>query len=127
MYFFLLHFFSCYLFFSVCTVRAQLYKNVYLVVFMLHVAEICQMQESNSVKGNNKRQTCSWSAAVSVYQKAQGRNRVMGGSLMHMGCEGWPGWSDPTEELQKLQKKFKLVLMERCQKTERGVCASIYT
>ena len=39
---------------------------------------------------------------------------------MHMANEGWPGWSDPTDELLelKLLKKFMLVLIERCQNTQ---------
>ena len=35
---------------------------------------------------------------------------------MHLGSEGWPVWSDPTDELLwlKLLKKLMLVLIERC-------------
>ncbi|KAK3524329.1 hypothetical protein QTP70_028053 [Hemibagrus guttatus] len=37
------------------------------------------------------------------------------GSLMHVGSEGWPVWSDPTDELLllKLLKKLMLALIER--------------
>ncbi len=38
---------------------------------------------------------------------------------MYVASEGWPVWSDPTDELQlKLLKKLMLVLMERCQNTQ---------
>ena len=41
------------------------------------------------------------------------------GSMMHVGSEGWPLWSDPTDELLllKLLKKLILVLTERCPNT----------
>ena len=37
---------------------------------------------------------------------------------MHVGSEGWPVWSDPTDELLLLilLRKLILVLIERCQK-----------
>ncbi|KAK3520889.1 hypothetical protein QTP86_017021, partial [Hemibagrus guttatus] len=38
------------------------------------------------------------------------------GSLMHLGSEGWPVWSDPTDELLllKLLKKLRLVNADPC-------------
>ena len=38
------------------------------------------------------------------------------GSLMHVGSEGWPAWSNTTDKLLllKLLKKLMLVLIERC-------------
>ena len=49
-------------------------------------------------------------------------HRAMGGqdSLMHVGSEGWPMWSDPTDDalLPKLLKKLMLVLLDRCQNTQ---------
>ena len=47
------------------------------------------------------------------------------GSLMHVGSEGWPVWSDQTDELLelKLLKKLMLVLIERAQNTQSiSVC-----
>ena len=43
---------------------------------------------------------------------------------MHGGSEGWPAWSDPTDELLllKLLKKLMLVLIERCQNTQCITC-----
>ena len=42
------------------------------------------------------------------------------GSLMLMGSEGWPMWSNPIDEplLLSLLKKSMLVLIERCQNTQ---------
>ncbi|KAK3527039.1 hypothetical protein QTP86_008668 [Hemibagrus guttatus] len=42
------------------------------------------------------------------------------GSLMPVGSEGWPVWSDPTDELLLLKslKKLMLVLIERGQNTQ---------
>ena len=49
-------------------------------------------------------------------------NRVVGGqgSLMHVGSEGWPVWSDPTDELLmlKLLSNLMLVQIERLQNTK---------
>ena len=70
---------------------------------------------------------CSWSAVVSIYQKSSKEETVVSwrqvhgqGSLMHVGSEGWPEWSDPTDELLllKLLKKLMLVLIEKCQNTQ---------
>ena len=41
-------------------------------------------------------------------------------SLVHVGSEAWPVWSDPTDELLllKLLKKLMVVLIERCPNTQ---------
>ena len=51
---------------------------------------------------------CSQSAVVSIYQKWSKEGTVVNrwqghGSLMHMGSEGWPEWSNPTDELMLLK------------------------
>ena len=74
---------------------------------------------------------CSQSALVSIYQSGPRKEQWLTGdsvmtsqaSLMyvgHVGNEGWPVWSDPTDELPliKLLKKLMLVLIERCQNTQ---------
>lgn len=46
----------------------------------------------------------------------QGMNMGGRGSLILVGSEGWPVWSDPADKLLqlKLPKKLALVLIERC-------------
>ncbi|ROL43068.1 Rho guanine nucleotide exchange factor 2 [Anabarilius grahami] len=66
---------------------------------------------------------CSRSAVVSIYQKCSKEgtvvNRRQGHGRLRL-IEGWPVWSDPTDELLKLKllKKIMLVLIERCQNTQ---------
>ncbi|KAK3572558.1 hypothetical protein QTP86_000435 [Hemibagrus guttatus] len=69
---------------------------------------------------------CSRSAVVSIYQKWSKEGTVfMGsqGSLMHVGSEGCPVWSNPTDKLLMLilLKKLMLVLKERCTHRIRSV------
>ena len=49
-------------------------------------------------------------------------DRVMGNQslMMHTGSEGWPSWSNPTEEL--LLKILMLVIIQSCQKTWSTAC-----
>ncbi|ROL33036.1 hypothetical protein DPX16_5931 [Anabarilius grahami] len=44
---------------------------------------------------------CSRSAVVSIYQKCSKEGTVMNRRQGHgrVGSEGWPVWSDPTDEL----------------------------
>ncbi|KAK3558608.1 hypothetical protein QTP86_021665 [Hemibagrus guttatus] len=51
---------------------------------------------------------CSRSAVVSIYQKCYKEGTVVNrrqgqGSLMHVGSECWPMWSDPTDEVLLLK------------------------
>ncbi|KAK3544669.1 hypothetical protein QTP86_026149, partial [Hemibagrus guttatus] len=58
---------------------------------------------------------CSFAKEGTVVNRRQGH-----GWPRHMGSEGWPVWSDPTDELLllKLLQTLMLVLIERCQNTQ---------
>lgn len=53
--------------------------------------------------------------APDLSKMVQGRNS---GSLIHVGIEGWPVWSDLTDQL--LLKKSMVVLIESCQNRQNG-------